>query len=495
MKAHAPVEIPKRDPARQPRKSSATTRRRAPMIPAPPDRPVQHPQPSPRPPLALLPFAIALGLAVFLFASSIHLLLNPPADVLSPLNLRVASVIAVISLVVAARWTIFFILAFVSHAHLRRASAASPTHWPRVSILVPAYNESETIAPALQSLLDLDYPRYEIIVVDDGSKDDTFALAKPFEGDHDRCSIRVFTKPNGGKWAALNFAFARATSDLLLCVDADSRLDRESLRHMVARLTDPTVSAVSGQVRVRNRINLLTRLQAMEYVIANGLIRLAQSLTGTVLVVPGPIGLFRRDVLEQVFHRFGRETPIERPGEVQGPFEGDTFAEDFDLSLAILALGGRTVYEPAAVSHTKAPDTTFRLLNQRYRWGRGTLQVLRKYFRRARADRSLAHPRLLSWLSVTYVLELAVIPIVNVTAIASLLLLIVSGANLLPLLAWLAAFALLNVNAAAFFASIHNDSLRLVLVMPFYDVYHSFLLNAGWLVAVIDEIRGVRMRW
>jgi cellulose synthase/poly-beta-1,6-N-acetylglucosamine synthase-like glycosyltransferase len=391
---------------------------------------------------------------------------------------------------------VFFILAFVSHARLRTAGAPAPAHWPRVSILVPAYNESETIAPALQSLLDLDYPRYEIIVVDDGSKDDTFARAKPFEGDHAHRSIRVFTKPNGGKWAALNFAFARATSDLLLCVDADSRLDRQALRYLVARLVaDPAVSAVSGQVRVRNRINLLTRLQAMEYIIANGLIRLAQSLTRTVLVIPGPIGLFRRSGLEQVFHRFGRETPVHRPGEHQGPFEGDTFAEDFDLSLAILALGGRTVYEPAAVSHTKAPDTSFRLLNQRYRWGRGTLQVLRKYLRRSRTDRTLAHPRLLAWLSITYVLELAIVPLINLAAIASLLLMLVGGADILPLLTWLAAFALLNLNAAAFFTSIHHDSPRLVLVMPLYDLYHAFLLNAGWLIALIDELRGVRMRW
>jgi cellulose synthase/poly-beta-1,6-N-acetylglucosamine synthase-like glycosyltransferase len=450
---------------------------------------------NPPAPLSLLPFAIALALAIFLFTSSIHLLLNPPADALAPLHLRVAVVIGIVSLVVSARWMAFFILAFISHARLRTASAHTPTHWPRVSILVPAYNESETIAPALQSLLDLDYPRYEIIVVDDGSKDDTFARAEPFEGEHAHRSIRVFTKPNGGKWAALNFAFARATSDLVLCVDADSRLDREALRHLVARLADPAVSAVSGQVRVRNRVNLLTKLQAMEYIIANGLIRLAQSLSGTVLVIPGPIGLFRRDVLEQVFHRFGRETPIKRPGEHQGPFEGDTFAEDFDLSLAILALGGRTVYEPAAVSHTKAPDTSFRLLNQRYRWGRGTLQVLRKYLRRSRTDRTLAHPRLLTWLSITYVLELAIVPLVNLAAIASILLLVATGADLLPLLTWLAAFALLNLNAAAFFASIHRDSLRLALVMPIYDLYHAFLLNAGWLIALIDELRGVRMRW
>ncbi len=144
----------------------------------------------------------------------------------------------------------------------RPAGLLSSIHWPRVSILVPAYNEGETIEAALESLLEESYPCYEVIVVDDGSSDDTLALARKFEGRHGNCTVRVHSKPNGGKWSALNLAFQRSTGEFVLCVDADSRLAPGSLHRLVARLSDPRVACVAGQVQVRNRVNVLTRLQA-----------------------------------------------------------------------------------------------------------------------------------------------------------------------------------------------------------------------------------------
>src|SRR5215207_5211532 len=171
---------------------------------------------------------------------------------------------------------------------------------PLVSILVPAYNEEETIGSALHSITRLDYPLYEVIVVDDGSEDKTYARAISFAGNHGRCSVRVFKKPNAGKWSALNLAFAKARGDFLLCVDADSRLSRNALRVMVGRCQEPDVSAVSGQVTIRNRHNLLSRLQAFEYVTTNGVLRAALGCLRLVTLVPGPIGLFRRDAMEAV---------------------------------------------------------------------------------------------------------------------------------------------------------------------------------------------------
>jgi poly-beta-1,6-N-acetyl-D-glucosamine synthase len=378
--------------------------------------------------------------------------------------------------------------------------------WPAVSVLVPAYNEGETIDAAIESLVGLDYPRYEVIVVDDGSRDETLARARKYVGSHHgRCTVRVLSKPNGGKWSALNYGFRHAASELLLCVDADSRLGPDALTRLVGRMADPGVSAVAGQVRVRNRVNLLTRLQGLEYVISNGLVRAAQSLWGCVLVVPGPIGLFRRSALEELFLRYGA-APSERPGGAQpapivpaggvpGPFESDTFAEDFDLSLAILSLGGRIVYEPLAVSHTKAPQGAAALLNQRYRWCRGTIQVLRKFLRRARRSPELLHPRLVAWLTITYLMELVVMPAAACVAVCLLGTFLASGGDPVPLLGWAAAFLLVNLNATAFFTDIHGDTPGTLAVLPVYDLYHSFLLNGGWVIAVVDELRGSRMRW
>lgn len=442
-----------------------------------------------------LAFATSLLLAglVFVYAP-LHLVLSAKAEI----DRRVTFAglgFAVLMALAGARWCLFFILAFFAHERGRRRPVPLSAELPPVSILVPAHNEGGTIEAALRSLLDLDFPGIEIIVVDDGSTDETLERAKSFEGVYDAHKVRVYTKPNGGKWSALNYAFHRSTSELILCVDADSRLEPQALRRLAARMSDPRVVAVAGQVRVRNRVNLLTRLQGLEYVIANGLVRMAQSLTGTVLVVPGPIGLFRRAALEEVYIRFGSRGPAAGPGQVDGPFEGDTFAEDFDLSLALLALGGECVYETHAVSQTKAPDWSFRLISQRYRWCRGTIQVLRKYWRRCRVEPELRRPRLLAWLGITYGLELLVLPLVNAGAAIFGLLYLAGGGNVIPLLGWIAAFMLLNLNAAAYFVACHNERLRTLAVLPFYDLYHGFMLNGGLVIAAIDEMRGRSMRW
>jgi cellulose synthase/poly-beta-1,6-N-acetylglucosamine synthase-like glycosyltransferase len=260
-------------------------------------------------------------------------------------------------------------------------------------------------------------------------------------------------------------------------------------------MTDPSIAGVAGQIRVRNRSNLLTRLQGLEYLMANGLIRMAQNHSGTVLVVPGPIGLFRRSVLEDVYIRYGQLAEPWSAGAVPGPFEGDTFAEDFDLSLTILALGGRIVYEPSAISHTTAPDWPFALLNQRYRWARGTVQVLRKYFQRGVQDRSLFHARLMNWLCATYLLELLVLPFIYVAGFVFFVSYLMAGYSVVPLLGWLGLFLVTNLNATALFAMMHGDRLSILVVQPLYDWYHGFLLSCGWLIAMVDEIRGAKMRW
>ena len=459
---------------------------------APPPPPPAQPPGQPLYPYVA--FGMALLLAALIFACApLHFALRPRVDggavTFAQLGFAVLAVLA------GVRWCGFFVLAYLAHARGRRKAPPAAAELPPVSILVPAYNEGETIEPALRSLLDTDYPRLEIVVVDDGSKDDTYAKARPFHGEYGGCTVRVYTKPNGGKWSALNYAFHRSTTELVLCVDADSRLEPQALRRLVAHMADPRVAAVAGQVRVRNRGNVLTHLQGLEYVIANGLVRMAQSLTGTVLVVPGPIGLFRRAALEEVYLRFGSRQHAAGPGEVDGPFEGDTFAEDFDLSLALLSLGGDCTYEPLAVSHTKAPDWSFRLISQRYRWCRGTIQVLRKYWRRCRTEPDLRRPRLLAWLGVTYALELLVLPLVNLAAAALAVAYLAGGGSVLPLLGWMGVFMLLNLNAAAFFVACHNERLRTLAVLPLYDLYHGFMLNGGLVIAAVDEIRGRAMRW
>ena len=399
------------------------------------------------------------------------------------------------ALLSGGRWVVFFTLTFLELRRYCRRQPPAIVSWPTVSVFVPAYNEGDTIAPALESLIALDYPAFEVIVVDDGSTDATYEHAKPFEGDYANCRVRVYRKPNGGKWSALNFAFAHSTGELCLCVDADSKLAPQSIRLMVERMADPRIDAVAGQIRVRNRINLLTRLQGLEYVMASGALRLAQSYSGTVLVVPGPLGLYRRSIMEEVFMRWGASGAPAKPGHVYGPLDGDTFAEDFDLSLSVLSLGGRIVYEPYAVSHTKAPECSNALLSQRYRWARGTIQVLRKFIRRSRTYPQMRQPRVAGWLAITYGAEMFVLPFAYTIGMGAVLFYLVSGGSLGAILAGACPVMMLSLNAAAFCIALHGDKLSLLPVLLVYDFYHGFMLNSAWLIAVIDEIRGASMRW
>lgn len=444
-----------------------------------------------------VPLTTTVILAVLLF-------IYPPLMLLDCSSLALGEgrwIIAMLSIfftfvmvLTGTRWCACFAMAYMAYRRDRQPQSPVPHLWPRISILVPAYNEGETIEAALESLLQDDYPCYEVIVVDDGSSDDTFARAKKFEGEHERCTVLVYSKPNGGKWSALNFAFQRSTGEFIFCVDADSRLGTGSLYRLAVRLSDPLVEAVAGQVQVRNQSNFLTQLQAVEYLMSNGLMRMAQSFTGTVLIIPGPIGLFRRGILEEVFTRYGLSEVSNKAGHVAGPFEGDTFAEDSDLSLAILSLGRRIVYEPEAISYTKAPVTMFRLLNQRYRWQRGNIQVLRKFVRRVQSDPEMLSLRLIAWVGMTYLVELSFLPVLNVIGVIFFITHISSGVAS-SLLGWLLSIIFLNVNSALFFASFHRHTQKSLIVLPFYDIYHDLILNCCLVFAIFDEIRGARMRW
>jgi len=405
--------------------------------------------------------------------------------------------LAGISLFVLLRWCAVQTMAFIAHCKLTRDRPPSPTTWPLVSILVPAFQESTTIASALHALLELDYPNYEIIVVDDGSSDDTFEQASAFVGCHGRCSLKLFRKPNGGKWSALNLAFERATGDFVLCIDADSRISHDALKRLIMRIDRPQVAGVSGQVTVRNRRRMITRLQAYEYMVANGGLRTAQSLFGMVLVVPGPIGLYRRKALQDVFEKDIRAAhrPPGSVGRVPGPFSHETFAEDFQLSLTIVALGGRIVYEPTAICYTKSPDLTHTLLSQRYRWNRGTLQVLRIYLRRLWHVPGSRERRLSLIIAAVYALDLFVLPVLNGIILFGVAITAATSSTLGDLMMWVVAIWLLNLLSATYHALTQRDDLSLLSLVPFYDLYHGLLLNCAWAIAMFDELRQSKMSW
>ncbi|RYE51016.1 MAG: glycosyltransferase family 2 protein [Hyphomicrobiales bacterium] len=405
-----------------------------------------------------------------------------------------------IGALILLRWLSVQALAFYEHDRLRRSPPQVLAKAPFVSILVPAFNESETVVGALKSLIGLDYPNYEVIFVDDGSTDDTFVKAFPMAGQYANCTLRVYTKPNGGKWSSLNFAYHKAEGDLLLCVDADSGLARDALKVMVPRILEPGVVAVSGQVTIRNRHNFLTRLQAAEYLLGNGGMRMALSALGAVTVVPGPIGLYRREIMEQVARIPGTGPTAaahKGPGAVSGPLSGETFAEDFQLSLSALALGGRVVYEPRAYAYTKCPDDVAALISQRYRWMRGTWQVYMIYLRTLRklvkTERKV--PLLSVVMTVLYPLDIYLVPLLNFFFWGAIAASLALGESMGFVIGWIGSVALLNVMTAMIYILEQDDDVALVPLIPVLDLYQSILVNSAWVIAAIDEARGTRMRW
>src|SRR3981081_3046191 len=140
---------------------------------------------------------------------------------------------------------------------------------PLVSIIVPAYNEEVNIVSSLANLLRTDYPNFEIIFVDDGSKDDTFRKVNDAYSQHPK--IKVFGKPNGGKASALNFGIQHSDAAYVVCIDADTKLLPDAVSKLMMHFFDANeddrkeIGAVAGNVKVGNRVNMLTRWQAIEY--------------------------------------------------------------------------------------------------------------------------------------------------------------------------------------------------------------------------------------
>jgi poly-beta-1,6-N-acetyl-D-glucosamine synthase len=231
--------------------------------------------------------------------------------------------------------------------------------WPGVTILIPAYNESAVIAKCIASARAVDYPQLEIIVLDDGSTDDTEAAALAGADGDSRCRVRR-DPVNRGKAEQLNIGFREARHGLVAVTDADTHVHPEALKLLVARMErSPLVAAVAGAPHVTNRGRLIQALQVLEAASIIGLIRRTQSLTGRVGVVAGVLGLFHRERVLAV-----------------GGYESRMATEDIDLTWKLLLAGWHTAYEPRALIGMQVPSTLGALWAQRKRWARGQGEVL-----------------------------------------------------------------------------------------------------------------------
>ena len=355
--------------------------------------------------------------------------------------------------------------------HVRRRASDRPRYVGTVSVVVPAYNEAANIAATVRSLVATDYPWVEVVVVDDGSTDDTADIVCRL----DLPRVRLIRQPNAGKPAALNTGIAAARGRLLVLVDGDTVLAPDAVGWLVQPFRDEGVGAVSGNTKVANRRGLLGRWQHLEYVVGFNLDRRLFDLAGCMPTVPGAIGAFRRTALV----------------EVDG-VPADTLAEDTDLTMAVLRAGWRAVYVEGAIAWTEAPATLRQLWRQRYRWCYGTLQAMWKH-RRAVVERGGAGRlgrRGLAYLTIFQFLLPLASPVLDLYA--------VYGAWLLPwwqIAAGWGGFTLAQILAAGYALRLDRERYGPLWSLVFQQVVYRQLLYLVVVQASVAALLGSRQRW
>jgi cellulose synthase/poly-beta-1,6-N-acetylglucosamine synthase-like glycosyltransferase len=242
-------------------------------------------------------------------------------------------------------------------------TADQPARFPLVSMIVPCFNEERTLAGTVESLLALNYPqdKLEILIVNDGSKDNTGVVGERLAQEH--FNVHYFSKPNGGKWTAVNFGIEHAQGELIGCLDADSFVAAEALSEMVKKFeSDPEVGAVVPAMRVRHPKNMLELMQSAEYTFGIFVKKTFDNLSA-ISVLPGPFSIYRRSVFEKI-----------------GMFRHAHNTEDMEMAFRMHENHLKIANAHTAVVYTNVPPTLRKLVKQRTRWAQGFLQNSQDYW-------------------------------------------------------------------------------------------------------------------
>jgi cellulose synthase/poly-beta-1,6-N-acetylglucosamine synthase-like glycosyltransferase/peptidoglycan/xylan/chitin deacetylase (PgdA/CDA1 family)/spore germination protein YaaH len=351
---------------------------------------------------------------------------------------------------------------------LPRADFAGP-----MSVVIAAYNEGKVIANTLRALLATDYKgEIEVIVVDDGSVDETAAQVEAFADVDPR--VRLLQQENRGKARALQHALAAARHAIVVFIDADTQLQRDTLPNLLAPFADEGVAAVSGHAKVGNLRTFIARCQALEYTCGFNLDRRAYTRWNCITVVPGAISAMRKSAIDEA-----------------GGLSLETLAEDTDLTLALHKNRKRIVYVPEAIAWTEAPETVRTLARQRFRWAYGTLQCLWKH-------RDMVfnwNYRALGWFSLPSVWFFQII-LVAITPMVDLFLLVS-----LPFGAWrdllpfVITFLAMDVILATLACILEREPIvRAWRILPMRLIYRPMLSYVIW-KAIFRAIKGAWVSW
>lgn len=301
----------------------------------------------------------------------------------------ITSFIIAFGLLNLVRLTAYMVAADVYDIKLRRQRKILQSQrfrYPLFSVLIPAYNEESGIAGTIRSLLAASYPRKEIIVIDDGSTDDTSKVVRQLKKRFSRSNIRLIRQKNGGKGSALNRGIAQAKGELVMVLDADSQIDKDALKKAAHHFRNPMTKAVAANVRIRDDGSWLSLIQRLEYLLAY---RMKRSLTALNIeyIIGGVGSIYRASVLKQV-----------------AGYRTNTITEDIDLSMKVINRGNkayRVIYASDVRTSTVPVMTLSDLIRQRYRWKSGRAQAFVRY-KRMFFSRNRKYSKLLSWFQLPY---------------------------------------------------------------------------------------------
>ncbi|MGY1500240.1 bifunctional polysaccharide deacetylase/glycosyltransferase family 2 protein [Streptomyces sp. QTS52] len=391
-----------------------------------------------------------------------------------------ATGLAVVGFAVMGRFGMMLILARRHYRQRNRKRGKGgkfswgPTVTRPVTVIVPAYNEKECIANTLESLAKSTHP-IEIIVVDDGSDDNTSQIARDAALSFGMTNVRVIRQENAGKPAALNNGVRSASYDIVVMMDGDTVFEPDAVHQLVQPFADPEVGAVAGNAKVGNRNTIIGAWQHIEYVMGFNLDRRMYDLLRCMPTIPGAIGAFRRDAVIEV-----------------GGMSEDTLAEDTDITIAMHRAGWRVVYQEHARAWTEAPASLKQLWSQRYRWSYGTMQALWKH-RKSLTDKGpsgrfgrVGMPLVVIFQIITPVFA----PLIDVFTAYSMIFIDFQAA----LLAWLAVLGIQLVCAAYAFR-LDREKYRYLLMMPLQQLAYRQMMYLVLIHSCITALTGGRLRW
>ncbi|HEY0221101.1 MAG TPA: glycosyltransferase family 2 protein [Candidatus Paceibacterota bacterium] len=227
--------------------------------------------------------------------------------------------------------------------------------YPTVTIIVPCWNEQNTVSKTIHSILNLDYPKdkLKIMVIDDGSTDNTWQVVQKFNTNP---QVELHSKENGGKYTALNYALERTDSDLVGCLDADSYVHKDSLRKIVTYFENKEIMAVAPSIKLWQPKNFLQLLQKVEYGFGIFTRKMFHYMKA-IYITPGPFSIFRREVFLKL-----------------GPYKHAHQCEDIEIALRMQKNNYKIAHAHHAFVYTVPPNTMRKLIKQRVRWSHGFIK-------------------------------------------------------------------------------------------------------------------------